>query len=285
MAVPCDIQVGQLSVRGISLGGVMTCMQVPQLGIMFDVGHCYRSLASTPRLLITHGHGDHCGGLVAMLSLRLLHGLQEPLEVYAPAPIVEALTTVVRCYESIQGHEYRWRITPVEPGDEFELDARRRVRVFASPHVIDTVGYSVVEHVKKLKAEYKSLPGAEIGRLKHSGAPIFDTQERVHISFPGDTTIDVLEHNPQLLESRVLLLETTYLDERKTPQECLDHGHIHLDQVLERARAFRNEHLVFTHFSQAYRPAEVVEIIAQRTEGLFSPEIHTLTPKTRTWPG
>ena len=285
MAVPCEVQAGQISVRGISLGGVMTCMQVPQYGVMFDVGHCYRSLASTPRLLITHGHGDHCGGLVAMLSLRLLHGQTEPLEVFAPAPIVEALRTVVRCYESIQGHEYSWRITPVGPGDEIEIGAKRRIRVFASPHVIHTVGYTILETVQKLKDEFMGLPGAEIGRLKHSGAPIFDVVERPLVSFPGDTTIDVLEHHPELLQSRVLLLETTYLDDRRTPQQCLDHGHIHLDQVLARAEAFENEHLVFTHFSQSYRPSEVVEIVSERSRGRFRPEIHTLTPRTKTWPG
>ena len=285
MAVPCEVQAGQISVRGISLGGVMTCMQVPQYGVMFDVGHCYRSLASTPRLLITHGHGDHCGGLVSMLSLRLLHGQTEPLDVYAPAPIVDALKTVVRSYESIQGHEYAWRITPVQPGDEFVIGQRRKVRVFSTPHVIPTVGYSVFETVNKLKDEFKHLPGAEIGRRKHAGELIFTSIERTLVSFPGDTTIDVLERHPELLESKVLILETTYLDERRTAKQCLDHGHVHFDQVLERSSAFRNEHLVFTHFSQSYRPAEVVEIIERRSQGQFTPQIHTLTPSTRTWPG
>ena len=285
MAVPCEVTAGQFSVRGISLGGVMTCMQVPQLGIMFDVGHCYRSLASTPRLLITHGHGDHCGGLVAMLSLRLLHGLSEPLEVYAPAPIVEALTTVVRCYESIQGHAYSWNITPVSPGDEFALDSRRFVRAFASPHVIHTVGYTVFERVHKLRDEFKHLPGAEIGRRKHAGDDIFDTIERNLVSFPGDTTIDVLEHHPDILTSRLLLLEATYLDDRRTPQQCLDHGHIHFDQILERASSFKNDHLVLTHFSQSYKPQEVAAIVKERARDLFEPTVQVFTPTTRTWPG
>jgi ribonuclease Z len=263
----------------------MTCMQVPQLGIMFDVGHCYRSLASTPRLLITHGHGDHCGGLVAMLSLRLLHGLREPLQVYAPAPIVDALRTVVTCYESIQGHAYSWEITPVSPGDEFALDARRHVRVFSSPHVIETVGYTVFERVNKLRDEFKHLPGAEIGRRKHAGDDIFDSIERSLVSFPGDTTIDVLEHHPELLNSQVLLLESTYLDERRTPKQCLDHGHIHFDQVLEHASDFNNEHLVLTHFSQSYKPYEVAEIVKRRSDGKFRPEVHVLIPNTSVWPG
>jgi len=260
-------------------------MQVPQLGIMFDVGHCFRSLASTPRLLITHGHGDHCSGLVAMLSLRLLQGLQEPLQVYAPEPIVEALKTVVRCYESIQGHAYRWEITSVAPGDEFALDSRRHVRVYDSPHVIPTVGYTVFERVNKLRDEFKHLPGAEIGRRKHAGDDIFDRIERQLISFPGDTSIEVFDRYPELLTANVLLLEATYLDERRTPQQCIQHGHIHLDQVLERAEAFENEHLVFTHFSQSYKPKEVVDIVRKRTAGRLKPEVHVLTPMAKVWPG
>ena len=285
MAVPCEVMAGQISVRGLSLGGVETCLQIPQLGIMFDVGHAPRSFAGTPRLLITHGHADHCAGLIGLLSNRLLIGRTDPLHVYAPAPIVDGLRRAVEAYESFQHEPYRWQITPVAPGDDIPLSNGRFARVFGSVNVIHTVGYTVFERVRKLREPYKSLQGAEIGRLKRAGADIFDQFDRPLVSFPGDTAIHVVEQIEHLQRTQVLILESTYLDERKTVAQCVEHGHIHLDQVLSRADLFQNQHIVFTHFSQAYRPQEVREIIERRAAPKLQPEVHALLPDTTSWPG
>ena len=73
MAIPVEVQAGQVTVRGLSLGGVETCLQVPQFDLLFDVGHCPRSFAGTGRLFITHGHADHAGGLVGPAGLSMTH--------------------------------------------------------------------------------------------------------------------------------------------------------------------------------------------------------------------
>jgi len=284
MGIPCEVITGQLSVRGISLGGVETCMQVPQLDLMFDVGRCARTQASTPRLFMTHAHGDHTGGLIGMLNCRTLTQIKQPLEAYAPAHICDGLRTAVTAYESIQGHPYRWNLTPVEAGQVIALSRNREVRAFRSVHVIPCLGYTVVERVQKLRDEFKVLEGQEIARRKLAGEDLFDTLERPILSFPGDTTIKVLDQQPHLYQSRVLLLETTYIDDRRTVKQCREHGHIHLDEVLERADLFNNEHLVFTHFSQAYSPPEIRQIIADRCAGRFKPTVHVFAPR-KTWPG
>jgi ribonuclease Z len=269
----------------MSLGGVETYLQVPQLSLMFDVGYCPRSLAATPRLLITHAHGDHSGGLIGMLSLRLLHGMKEPLEVYAPAPMCEGLRTAVDAYGALQGTPYRWTLKPVTPGMEFSLNRQYSVRTFESVHVTHTIGYSVWETVRKLKAEFVDLPGQEIARRKKEGEDLFNHIERPVLSFPGDTTVETLDQQPHLYESRILLLEATYLDDRRSPEQCRQHGHVHLDEVLERAERFQNQHLVLTHFSQSYQPDEIREILTRRCQGRFVPEVQPLLPNTPGWPG
>ncbi len=285
MTVPCELQVGQLSVRGLSLAGVETCLQVPQLDLCFDVGHCPRSFLHVRHLFISHAHADHAAGFVGLLALRLLHSVQEPLEVYGPAVLLDALRVAATAYERAQGHPYHWRAHPLSPGDEVALDSRRVVKAFAVTHVIETFGFTVYEDFAKLKAIYKDLPGPEIARLKRQGVAITDTVRRPMLSFSGDTTIEALEREPDLLASRVLLLESTYLDARKTVGQCREHGHVHLDEILERADGFQNEHLVLTHFSQCYSPPEVRRIVAERAEGRLRPALHVFAPPGEHWPG
>jgi ribonuclease Z len=285
MAVACDLQVGQLSVRGLSLGGIQTCIQVPQFDLLFDIGFLPRSFASTRRLFITHGHGDHTSGLLALLASRQLYRLPFPLEVFAPAHLVPLLQTAVTAFEQMQGNAYRWSITPMTEDSEVHIGGGRIVRPFRAFHVIPCLGYTVWERVRKLKAEFKHLDGAEIGRRKRLGDDLFDEVERPLVSFCGDTTIKVLDKHPHLYQSRVLLLESTYIDQTRTAEQCLKHGHIHLDQIIERAEHFANDHLVLTHFSQNYKPADCHSIVSERLGHLIKPQLHAFAPETGTWPG
>ena len=265
---------------------MQTCLQVPQLGLLFDVGVSLRSFAGTGRVFITHGHADHCGALISMLSIRMLMGRTEPLQVYAPAPICDALRTAVDAFSSIQGHPYRYEVHPVEPGSEIDIGHKRVVRVYRSVHVIYALGYSVFETVHKLRPRFYGLPGEEIGRRKRAGEDLFDIVERSIVSFPGDTTIKTLAQNPHLYSSRVLILEATYLDARRSVEQCHNHGHVHLDEILAQADRFENEHLVLTHFSQSYKPAEVTRIVAARTANAgFRPTVQALVPASGDWPG
>lgn len=285
MSVPCALKAGQATIRGLAIGGIESCYQVQPYGLLFDVGHCPRSLAVTPRLFITHAHADHAAGLVGLLSLRLVYGAPEPLQVYAPEWMVEPLKDVVAAFERMQPKPYSVEWHPMTAGSEVALPGGRLVRAFRSPHVVPTMGYTVWESVSKLKPELVGIAGPELAALRRAGHTIQDTTQRPVFSFPGDTTIGVLDKQPHLLETRCLLLESTYLDDKKTAQQCLDHGHVHLDQVLERAADFKNEHLVLTHFSQAYRPDEAKMIVSKRTAGRFTAEVLAFAPEGKSWPG
>ncbi len=284
MPAPCQITVGQYTINGMSLGGVQTCLQVPQLGLMFDVGHCPRSLVSTPRVFLTHSHGDHSGGIIGMLSLRLLMGIKEPLQLYMPEYMATPVRQAITAYENMQGHPYRYEIHPLNVGDTVALNKQQVVHTYESTHVVPGLGYTVVETVKKLRDEYKDLPGPEIGKLRLSGADIFDRRERPLISFPGDTSTDVLDKVPALYDTQILVLESTYLDDRRTVAQCRKYGHVHLDELIERADRFNNQHLVLTHFSQSYPIREIHDLIEKRFAPIVRPEVHPFTPTTGYWP-
>ena len=94
----------------------------------------------------------------------------------------------------------------------------------------------------------------------------------------------VLETSPFLLKSRVLVLECTFLDGRKS-REAARHGcHVHLDDLLEGAYAFENEHLVLMHLSQLYAPDEAHRIFAERLPEPLRGIVVPFAPRGRAFP-
>ena len=56
-----EYQLGDITVRGRSLGGFYTGLHVPQYHALFDVGTALRTGASAKNIFISHAHADHLG--------------------------------------------------------------------------------------------------------------------------------------------------------------------------------------------------------------------------------
>ena len=62
-------------------------------------------------------------------------------------------------------------------------------------------------------------------------------------------------------------------------------GHVHLDELLERADDFENEAIVLMHFSQMYPPAEVHRILEERCPPSLWRRVIVFAPRKGAWPG
>jgi ribonuclease Z len=100
--------------------------------------------------------------------------------------------------------------------------------------------------------------------VAHERADVSIEVESPEIAFTGDTLIEVVENEEAVRKARLLILEVTFLDDRVSVADCRAKGHVHLDEVIERAELFENEALLFTHFSERYTSAEIAEIIDRR---------------------
>ena len=129
------------------------------------------------------------------------------------------------------------------------------------------------------------LAGDEIRKRRRAGDDLFDDRERLELAYATDTRIEVLDRNPELYGARTLILECTFLDDRKPRARAHASGHIHLDDIIERAARFTNEALVLMHFSQVYKPREVVEILRRRCPQPLWRRIVPFVPAGRYWPG
>ena len=279
------VTAGPYTIRGVSVGGVYTSLAVPELGIVFDAGISPRSAGGIDTILLSHGHADHVGALPALLGIRALHGKSKPPRVVMPAEIVDDLTAALAALSKLQRWPLEVQAIGMLPGDEIELRGDLLVRAVRTFHPVPSLAYVIVRRVSKLRAEFRGLPGPEIAARRLAGEAMTEHEDRLELAYATDTLVSVLDHAPELLKARVLIMECTFLDERKTIEAARAGCHIHLDEVIERADRFLNEHVVLMHLSQLYRPGEIAGILDARVPHALRKRIIPFTPKTDHWPG
>uniref|UniRef100_A0A2N9H3E0 Uncharacterized protein n=1 Tax=Fagus sylvatica TaxID=28930 RepID=A0A2N9H3E0_FAGSY len=176
--------------------------------------------------------------------------------------------------------ELKHNIIGLDVGEEFHLRRDLKVRAFKTYHVIPS---------QKFKQEYIGLPGNKIKNLKSSGVEITYTVTVPEIAFTGDTMSDFIidQNNIDVLRSRILVMESTFLDKSVPVEGARDYGHTHLsectfldfllcfyyvDELLPDNKLCRellpdNKAILLIHFSARH----TVEVIQQAISALLSP--------------
>jgi ribonuclease Z len=280
------VTAGPYTVRGISVGGVYTSIAVPELGLLFDAGASPRSACAIDTILLSHGHADHIGALPALLGIRGLLGKSKPPRVVMPAEIAADLGAALAALSRLQRYPLAIEAIGMTPGEELALRGDLAIRAVRTFHPVPSLGYVVVRRVAKLRADLHGAPGHEIASRRRAGEEINDIEDRLELAYATDTLVSALDHAPELLRTRVLILECTFLDERKTVEGARAGCHIHLDEIVERADRFENEHIVLMHFSQIYRPDEISGILDARLPASLRRRVIPFVPAgATTWPG
>lgn len=251
------------AVNALSIGGVETCYDIPAFDVCLDIGRCPPGSERRSTLLLTHAHIDHAAGLPYYVSMRGLYRLSPP-NVYCPAPSHPHLAALLAAWGRLQADSERCNLVPVTPGDVIPLSHGSFAKTFRSPHRIDCVGYTLTRRVKKLKPTLIGLSHGAIAARAQSGEDVQAVVDRDEICFPGDTLIDVVESEPSVGNARVLFLECTFMETKVSVKKARAGGHVHLDEIAERADLFHNEVLLLTHFSRRYRPNEIAAAVEQR---------------------
>lgn len=251
-----DLDLGGLKIRARSIGGVETCFIVPAYDVCLDIGRCPVGAERQGHLLLTHAHIDHAAGLPYYVSLRSLMSMRPPV-VTCPRASAATLQTILDTWATLQADSDRLRLIPVEDGDRVPLARGAYARAFRSPHRIASVGYTIFSTKKKLRADLVGLPGPQIAARARAGEAVNDIVETPELSYPGDTRIEVVESEPLVRRSRLLILESTFVGDSVPTEKARRTGHVHLDQIAERADLFENEHIVLSHFSRRHSPERI----------------------------
>lgn len=252
-----------IEVRGHSIGGIETCIDLPQFRVAFDIGRAPEHAIARPTILFTHAHMDHMGGVAYHCATRALRKLSPPSYVIGPEN-ADAFRDLFEVWRRLDRSTLEHELVVVAPGGEHALSQRHVARPFRALHRAPCQGYAIWERKTRLRRDLVGLDEAELRVVRERGESVAENVEAPLIAFCGDTLIDVVEREAVVRESKLLILEVTFLDDRVSVAECRDKGHVHLDEVCARSDLFHNEALLFTHFSARYGPAEIRKILAAR---------------------
>ena len=265
-----SLSFGDLRIEGISRAGEETWIRVHPPGLAFDVGRGATKLAGSADLFLSHGHLDHALGLPYVLSLRTLHDSQAT-RVFAPAAIVDGLERLIGAAAELEGAEYNYEIHRLEPGDRIPVGRDLTVEAFRTDHILPSLGYHLLREKKPLKTKYQGCSGPELARLKARGVDVEDRVTEAWLSYCGDTGPGVFDLEPRLFRSPVLLVECTFFDD-SSRERARRFGHMHLDDLVERASDFENQSLVLHHASRRYSCDQLRAAIAE-TMDLETPKV------------
>ncbi len=255
-----SIDLGGMPLRGISTGGIRTCLELPSWKLLVDVGAVDHHQVPANTVLITHGHLDHLGGIANHIALRELMG-QKPGRYILPPAILTDVEDLLAVWRRLDKAPLDAELIPLAPGETLELDRSRWVVPFAVDHRVVSQGYLLHSRTSKLLPAFEGLPGEDLARLRKSGQEITFDVNRVEFAFSGDTRIEGLLDNKEALTAKRLVMEATFLDERVGVDKARSVGHIHLDEIREHADAIECEHLVLTHLSLRYDRRQAWELI------------------------
>ncbi len=266
-------------VDGISVGGVETCIDFPELKLCFDLGRCPSEAVQRPTVLFTHAHMDHMGGVAWHASTRELRNMPPPNYV-VPRENAQAFAELFEVWRKLDRGSMRHTLTPLGIGEELELPCTLFARPFRSPHRVPCQGYGLWKRHRKLKVGYLGRSAPELRELgQRLGDELYDWSDVPEIAFTGDTLSEVIDREEVVRKARLLVMEVTFLDDRVSVEKSRSKGHIHLDEVAERADLFENEALLFTHFSSRYQRHEIERALDRRLPRHLRERVHALLPR------
>lgn len=257
----------QLTITAYSTALFASWYFVHEYKVLFDCGdglsaHLLQKARKIKHCFLSHADRDHVAGL---LQFQQLNG-RSGLTIHYPAdsgsfPALEEFSA------KFDPHAAGTRWNPLHPGDEIILREDLVVRPISNRHIPAAEGESkslsfVVETIRrKLKPEYASMSGSEIGdhQKRHGADAITDASRVTEIIYSGDTPI---ESDGRYNDAKVLIHEATFLSrEEIDPGNPRRNKHSSLDAVMEMAAESNIGTLILGHFSSRYSDEQIDEAI------------------------
>lgn len=257
-----------LTIEGYSRAAVQSYWRIPELKIGFDLGAQPWDFMGTQTWFVTHMHLDHMAALPVYIARRRMMKM-EPPTIYLPEYAMETVEMLLKVVCRLDRGRLPCELIGVQPGDEINLSREHVVTVSETKHTVPSVGFVVWEKRKKLKAEYQGLTGEQIRDIRLAGNDVTEEKRLPIVAYTGDTAPAGLDACPAMYEAKILIAEMTFVAPSHRKEKIHKHGHMHLDDWVERRDRFRNELLIAAHLSTRYHDKQVKHYVRQALPDLL----------------
>jgi ribonuclease Z len=233
---------------------------------------------SFTEIFFSHFHADHMLGVIGLVRTMGLLDRTAPLTLHGPKGAKRVLGAALGV--GIERNKFPVEIVEVQPGDVLKRD-EYDLAVFPTEHRADTIGWALVEHIRKgrfdpeLARELGVPEGPLWGRI-HRGEHIrlddgreIGPEQLVGPARPGRKVVYSGDTRPvaSLVEAArgadLLVHEATFIDEEK--DRAVETGHSTAREAGRVAREAGVRQLVLTHISPRYT-RDAPEILAEAHE-------------------
>jgi ribonuclease Z len=198
----------------------------------------------------------------------------EPPVIYLPEHALDLVDHLLKICQRLDRGRQACELIGVRPGDEFELSRELVLSAVATRHTIASVGYVVWERRKKLKAEYQGLTGEQIRDIRLSGVDVAEERRVPVLGVTGDTAPEGLDLNPVFYDAKVLITEMSFVAPSHRKDKIHKHGHMHLDDFVERRSRFNNELVIASHFSTRYHDKQIRHYVRRALPDMLGGRLH-----------
>lgn len=246
-------------VQGISIAGEETFVQVPELGVCFDLGRAPRAMLSSDFVALSHGHMDHVAGLAYYFSQRHFQGMGTGTVLCHPA-LASPIKNVMNAWIELEAQRTPHQIIALEPDQEHPIKNNIVLRAIATKHTVPSLGYVAIEKRSKLREEFVGLAQPQLVELKAKGVEITKINEIPLVCFTGDTMWGDHFDRPDLLNAKVLITECTFMEPGH--RDRADVGkHLHLEHIARLMDKSNADAVILTHLSRRTHIAEARKMI------------------------
>ena len=147
-------------------------------------------------VFISHIHGDHCFGLIGMISTFGLQGRKSPLQVYAPAALGPMLQSQIELFCQHLSFEVVFHAIDTEKTDVIYEDRSLTVSAIPLQHRLPTCGFLFREkptlpHIRRDMIDYLEIPVSQINNIKNGAGwttPDGRTYSHEELTTPAEPT-------------------------------------------------------------------------------------------------
>lgn len=236
-------------------------------GTQIQLRHTGIRFSRIEAVFISHLHGDHCLGLIGLLSTFSLLGRITPLHIYAPAAYEEMFAAQMELFCPYTGYDISFH--PVDTTAATVIHENGNITVSTLPleHRVPCCGYLFKEkpslpHIRKDMIDLYKIPVKMINGIKNGGG--WTTEDGVTVPHellvtPSDEprsyaycsdTRYLPELHKMIKGVSTLYHETTYCDDKAT--HAADYYHSTARQAAAVARDAGAGKLLIGHYSSKY---------------------------------